>query len=124
MFEQQVLPYFIASAEFRRVLFVGCDWYTKNYERLFRGKEYVTVEVDPARRPFGASGTSWDRWPISAVTLDAGGSTSSCATVCSAGGSIRETSVRGRLLRALTRCAAAVRSWSAGTTFPNIGRSI
>ena len=52
--EREILPYFIASTEFRRVLFVGCDWYTQRYERLFRGKEYVTIEVDPARRPFGA----------------------------------------------------------------------
>ena len=52
--EREILPYFIKSAEFRRVLFVGCDWYTQRYERLFRGKEYVTIEVDPARRPFGA----------------------------------------------------------------------
>ena len=54
VFEREILPYFTMSAEFRRVLFVGCDWYTQRYERLFRGKEYVTIEVDPARRPFGA----------------------------------------------------------------------
>ena len=54
VFEHEILPYFTMSAEFRRVLFVGCDWYTQRYERLFRGKEYVTIEVDPARRPFGA----------------------------------------------------------------------
>lgn len=52
--ERAILPYFTSSAEFRRVLFVGCDWYTQRYERSFRGKEYVTIEVDPARRPFGA----------------------------------------------------------------------
>ena len=52
--ERKILPYFTLSAEFRRVLFVGCDWYTQPYERLFRGKEYVTIEVDAARRPFGA----------------------------------------------------------------------
>jgi hypothetical protein len=52
--EQQILPYFAASADFRRVLFVGCDWYTQSYERLFRGKDYVTIEIDATRRPFGA----------------------------------------------------------------------
>jgi len=54
IFERAILPYFTSNAQFRRVLFVGCDWYTQRYERLFRGKEYVTIEVDPARRPFGA----------------------------------------------------------------------
>ena len=36
------------------MLFVGCDWYTKVYERRFRGKAYMTIEIDAARRPFGA----------------------------------------------------------------------
>ena len=54
VFEGEILYYFSTNAEFRRVLFVGCDWYTKRYERLFRGKQYVTIEVDPGRRPFGA----------------------------------------------------------------------
>ena len=49
-FERDVLPYFARSPEFRRVLFVGCDWYTKVYERLFRGKEYTTTVV-PGRAP-------------------------------------------------------------------------
>jgi SAM-dependent methyltransferase len=52
--EREILPYFASRDEFRRVLFVGCDWYTRRYERLFAGKEYITIEVDAARRPFGA----------------------------------------------------------------------
>jgi SAM-dependent methyltransferase len=52
--ERQILPYFAAHDEYRNVLFVGCDWYTTRYERVFRNREYVTIEVDPARRVFGA----------------------------------------------------------------------
>jgi hypothetical protein len=54
LLERVILPYFAARPEFRKILFVGCDWYTKRYEHLFRDREYTTIEVDPARRPFGA----------------------------------------------------------------------
>jgi SAM-dependent methyltransferase len=52
--EEQVLPYFVEHTEFQRILFVGCDWYTYDYRRVFRCKEYITLEIDPARAPFGA----------------------------------------------------------------------
>jgi SAM-dependent methyltransferase len=52
--EREILPYFASHDEFIRVLFVGCDWYTRRYERLFAGKDYMTIEVDVSRRPFGA----------------------------------------------------------------------
>lgn len=38
----------------RRLLFVGCDWYTKPYERLFGGREYWTLDIDPDKRRFGS----------------------------------------------------------------------
>jgi len=53
--ETRILPYFAERAEYARVLFVGCDWYTKPYEQLFAAREYWTLEVDPARRRFGAA---------------------------------------------------------------------
>lgn len=52
--EREILPYFASRDDFWRVLFVGCDWYTRRYERLFTGKHYITIEVDASRRPFGA----------------------------------------------------------------------
>ncbi len=59
VFEGEILYYFSTNAEFRRALIVGCDWYTKRYERLFRGKQYVTIEVDPGRRPFSEAAHRW-----------------------------------------------------------------
>jgi|MudIll2142460700_1097286.scaffolds.fasta_scaffold210839_2 SAM-dependent methyltransferase len=52
--EKQILPYFAQQPEYGRVLFVGCDWYTKPYETLFASREYWTLEPDPRRRRFGA----------------------------------------------------------------------
>ncbi len=38
-----------------RILFVGCEWYTKPYEPMFRSKEYWTLDVDPEKRRYGAA---------------------------------------------------------------------
>jgi hypothetical protein len=53
--ESRILPYFAQDASFERILFVGCDWYTKGYARLFADKEYWTLEPNPNRRKFGAA---------------------------------------------------------------------
>src|SRR5882762_2282845 len=45
--EQIILPYFAERSEFSRVLFVGCDWYTRGYARIFRAKTYITLEIEP-----------------------------------------------------------------------------
>ena len=41
-----------------RLLFVGCDWYTREYVELFapRRERYRTVDIDPAKARFGAPG--------------------------------------------------------------------
>lgn len=52
--ETVIFPYFIDRPEFTRILFVGCDWYTKGYNRIFRDKDYATLEIDPAKSFFGS----------------------------------------------------------------------
>jgi SAM-dependent methyltransferase len=52
--ETVILPWFSEREEFGRVLFVGCKWYTRGYRRFFEGKDYWTLELDPAGRRFGA----------------------------------------------------------------------
>jgi SAM-dependent methyltransferase len=54
LLEGTLIPYFAGEAEFQRVLFVGCDFYTAHYERLFPGREYWTLDKDPARAKYGA----------------------------------------------------------------------
>jgi SAM-dependent methyltransferase len=53
LLEQVVLPYFARDAAYARVLFVGCDWYTSHYGKLFAGRAYWTLEKDPGRRKHG-----------------------------------------------------------------------
>lgn len=52
--ENTIIPYFISQPEYRRVLFVGCDWYTKPYKKLFKNQEYWTIELDAEKKKFGS----------------------------------------------------------------------
>jgi SAM-dependent methyltransferase len=52
--EDSILPFFVQQPEFRDILFVGCEWYTKGYRRLFADKNYWTLEIDPAKKRYGA----------------------------------------------------------------------
>lgn len=53
--EREIFPALEAEAQWRRVLFVGCHWYTWHYPKLLPSKEFVTIEINPARRRYGAS---------------------------------------------------------------------
>ena len=52
--ETAILPYFAERPEYRTVLFVGCEWYTRGYRRVFAEKDYWTLEIDPGKKRFGA----------------------------------------------------------------------
>lgn len=53
--EQVIFPYFLRLPDMHRVLFVGCDWYTKHYQRMFfRDRDYWTIDVSAQSRKFGA----------------------------------------------------------------------
>jgi hypothetical protein len=49
-----IFPYLLADPGIRRILFVGCEWYTRHYAAIFRSKEYWTLEVDGEKRKYGA----------------------------------------------------------------------
>ncbi len=52
--EQEILPYFSNRPGIEKVLFVGCEVYTKHYEKFFKSQEYWTIEPDSKRRRYGA----------------------------------------------------------------------
>lgn len=54
LLETVILPYLRDDPAVKRVLFVGCEWYTKPCESKFRAKEYWTIDIDPNKRRFGA----------------------------------------------------------------------
>jgi SAM-dependent methyltransferase len=54
--ETVIFPYFQYLPGICSVLFVGCDWYTKHYERAyFEGKDYWTIDPAPRARRFAGS---------------------------------------------------------------------
>ena len=51
--EGTILPYYQLSPAHRRIVFVGNDWYTQGYVRLFRHKTYITIDPNPERACYG-----------------------------------------------------------------------
>jgi SAM-dependent methyltransferase len=58
LLEEKLLPGYAADPTLRSLLFVGCDWYTRDYPELFAParERFRTVDIDPAKAPFGAPG--------------------------------------------------------------------
>jgi SAM-dependent methyltransferase len=54
LLETVILTHLRDNPAVKRILFIGCEWYTKPYESQFRSKEYWTLEIDPNKRGFGA----------------------------------------------------------------------
>jgi hypothetical protein len=52
--ENIIIPDFTIRQEVKRILFVGCDWYTKPYKKYFKGKDYWTIEIDESKRKYGS----------------------------------------------------------------------
>jgi SAM-dependent methyltransferase len=53
--EETIFPELVADPTIGAGLFVGCGWYTEQYESLFSPRvDYWTIDPDPARRKFGA----------------------------------------------------------------------
>ena len=52
--EQVILPAYAARSDIRTVLFVGCAWYTRHYEKMLPGRVYRTIDPDPWKKRFGA----------------------------------------------------------------------
>jgi SAM-dependent methyltransferase len=49
-----IIPYYQLSPAHRNILFVGTDWYTHGYTRMFARKSYTTIDPNPARARYGA----------------------------------------------------------------------
>lgn len=52
--EKEILPWLARQDDLSRVLFVGCDWYTSKYNRVFARKQYHTMDIDPTKRRYGS----------------------------------------------------------------------
>jgi SAM-dependent methyltransferase len=54
--ERCIFPHFRSLPQTQRVLFIGCDWYTKHYQKaFFADRDYWTLDVSPKARKFGGT---------------------------------------------------------------------
>jgi SAM-dependent methyltransferase len=53
--EEIIFPYYVHLPEVKSVLFVGCDWYTRHYAKMFFShQDYWTIDIAERSRKFGA----------------------------------------------------------------------
>ncbi|MEZ5081799.1 MAG: hypothetical protein R2878_14320 [Thermoleophilia bacterium] len=53
--QAEILPWLSGLHRGGRVLFVGCEWYTRGYRRWFDPDGYRTMDIDPAKAAHGAT---------------------------------------------------------------------
>ncbi len=54
LLDKEILPWFANQEDVRKVLFVGCEYYTMHYPGIFPDSEFWTIEPDPAKSKFGS----------------------------------------------------------------------
>ena len=52
--EDEIFPWISQQDNLRRILFIGCDWYTQSYPQKFPGREFWTIEIDPTKARYGS----------------------------------------------------------------------
>lgn len=52
--ENVILPYFIQKQDYQRIIFIGVAWYTMEYNKLFKGKEFWTFDYNPKMKIYGS----------------------------------------------------------------------
>jgi len=53
--EEVIFPFYLGLPQIRCVLFVGCDWYTRHYEKaFFERHDYWTIDWAASARKYGA----------------------------------------------------------------------
>ncbi|SRR5579883_1646447 len=59
--EDTIFPYLVSCSNLQKVLFVGCDWYTQPYKKIFNNKEYWTIEINERNKKYGSKNHIVDR---------------------------------------------------------------
>ena len=54
LLEQVIFPQLLRTPDYRRILFVGCAWYTLHYPNIFRDRDFITMEISPDEATYGA----------------------------------------------------------------------
>lgn len=54
LLEKTIIPYFINKENYHRIIFIGVAWYTMEYNKFFKKKEFWTIDCDPKMKIYGA----------------------------------------------------------------------
>ncbi len=54
LLERTIIPFYVNRPDIKKILFVGCDYYTSHYWKFFRDKEFWTIEPSREKKIFGA----------------------------------------------------------------------
>ena len=49
-----IIPFYQLSQTHQAIVFVGTDWYTHGYSRMFSRKNYTTIDANPEHARYGA----------------------------------------------------------------------
>lgn len=52
--EDRVFPWVLEQKDIQRILFIGCDWYTRPYLAIFKSREFWTLDSDPQKARHGS----------------------------------------------------------------------
>lgn len=52
--ESVILPYYAGRKDFKKLIFIGCEWYTKGYNKIFTNHEYWTLDKSPCKEQYGS----------------------------------------------------------------------
>lgn len=55
LLEQVIFPQLLRTPEYKRILFVGCAWYTLHYPNIFRDRDFITMEISPDEALYGGA---------------------------------------------------------------------
>ena len=92
-----IMPFYQLSQMHQSIVFVGTDWYTHGYTRMFSRKYYTTIDPNPEQARYGAEQHIVDDVGDMGQYVSAWlARRRSSSTASSAGASIHRTRPRGR----------------------------
>ncbi len=52
--EKIIFPNIISDNKLNKISFIGCEWYTKVYNKIFEEKDYHTLDMNPKVKKYGS----------------------------------------------------------------------
>ncbi len=70
LLEEVIFPALRSRSDMQEILFIGCESYTADYPRRFADRDFMTMDVDPAKAKYGAAKHLTDNFANVAAHFD------------------------------------------------------